>query len=296
MTVSYTSCPVCDNREIAFKLTATDFTVSHEQFEIWECSSCTLRFTQNIPDGEHIGKYYISEEYISHSDTKKGLINSLYHKVRKRTLNLKRKLITTNTGIPSGNILDIGAGTGAFLHTMKQAGWNATGIEPDETARGKAKELYGIEFRENEQLFALPDNSFDAITMWHVLEHVHDLQAYVKKLRELLKPDGHIFIAVPNYTCYDEEAYKEYWAAYDVPRHLYHFSPRSMKALIKRNALTLKKVAPMWFDSFYVSLLSEKYKNGKTNYASAFINGCLSNLKALMNKERCSSVIYIIKK
>jgi len=296
MNVKYVMCPVCSSDYIEHKLNATDHTVSHESFEIWECKACTLRFTQNVPNENNIGRYYQSEDYISHTDTKKGLINSLYHKVRKRTLNGKRDLIIKYTGIQKGNILDIGAGTGAFLNTMKQAGWESTGIEPSDDARAAAQRLYELSLQPLDDLRSFPVQSFDAITMWHVLEHVHDLQGYMKRLKELLKPNGILFIAVPNYTSYDALVYKEFWAAYDVPRHLYHFSPLSMRQLLKEYELNLRDICPMWFDSFYVSMLSEKYKRGANNYIGAFANGLLSNMKALANKEKCSSLIYIIGK
>lgn len=290
--IVYNSCPVCGHQNIYKVLSVKDYTVSGEDFEIWECGNCTLRFTQNIPDAGNIGKYYQSEDYISHSDTKKGFINSLYHSVRKRTLQQKRKLVEGFTHKNSGNILDIGAGTGAFLNAMKMSGWNCTGTEPEETARNKAKELYGLDLKNAEALFSLPEG-FDAITMWHVLEHVHQLHEYITQLKALLKEDGKLFIAVPNYTSEDAKIYGEYWAAYDVPRHLYHFSPKSMKILLNEHGLELKNIKPMWFDSVYVSLLSEKYKTGKSNIVKAFMNGMKSNLKAFGDKSKCSSVIYI---
>ncbi len=294
--IVYDSCPNCGAKEISFVLSAKDYTVSAESFEIWECKNCTQRFTQNVPDKDTIGKYYQSENYISHSDTSKGLINNLYHRFRKHTLLQKKKLIESSTGKKSGNILDVGAGTGAFLHTMKLVNWNATGIEPDETAREKAKELYGIELEKPEQFFEFAPASFDAITMWHVLEHVHDLHQYIIQLKKLLTPDGKIFIAVPNYTSTDAKIYKEFWAAYDVPRHLYHFSPQAMKNLLNSHGLKVGKMKPMWYDSVYVSMLSEQYKTGKAHPVKALINGCYSNLNTFLDTRKCSSVIYIVSK
>ncbi|MEP6950998.1 MAG: class I SAM-dependent methyltransferase [Ginsengibacter sp.] len=292
--ILYNSCPCCGQKNIAQVLTAEDYTVSHRRFEVWECKNCSLRFTQNVPDPAEISAYYQSENYISHSDTNEGFINKLYHKVRKRTLTQKRKLVENETGKSSGGILDVGCGTGAFLHTMDEAGWKITGLEPDEGARKKALELYGLHLSNSEKLFSLPAMSFDAITMWHVLEHVHELHAYIARLKELLNPGGKLFIAVPNYTCYEEKIYKEYWAAYDVPRHLYHFSPASMNSLLSLHGMQVKSIRPMWYDSFYVSMLSEKYKTGKTHYLKAFIEGAISNFKTLANREKCSSVIYVI--
>lgn len=292
--IRYTSCPVCKSEAIEPELKAIDHTVSKEEFSVWHCNNCTARFTQDVPAQNDIGEYYASADYISHSDTKEGIINTLYHQVRKQTLASKRKLVSGQTGLTRGAILDIGCGTGAFLSTMKNAGWTITGLEPDAAARVKAVELYGVNPLESDKLFELVPASYNAITMWHVLEHVHQLHEYISQIETLLTEKGRLFIAVPNYTSKDADVYGEHWAAYDVPRHLYHFSPQSMEELLKAHNLKLITCKPMWFDSFYVSMLSEKYKNGKGNILKAVINGFLSNLKALGNPKKCSSVIYVI--
>ena len=291
--IIYKSCPNCGNENISHVLSAKDYTVSNEEFEIWECENCTIRFTQNVPEQNNIGQYYQSENYISHSDTKKGFVNNLYHTVRKRTLLQKKNLVESITQKSKGTILDLGAGTGAFLNTMKIAGWKSIGLEPDKTARDKASKLYGINLKESGELFSLPAESLDAITLWHVLEHVHQLHEYIKEFRELLKQDGKLFIAVPNYTSKDAKIYGSFWAAYDVPRHLYHFSPKAMETVLNKHGLKLEKIKPMWYDSVYVSMLSEKYKTGKSNPAKAFVNGMLSNFEAAFDKKKCSSIIYI---
>lgn len=294
-TVHYTHCPVCGSADIHFVLSAKDYTVSSRPFEIFACNSCTLRFTQDVPDVAHIGDYYKSENYISHTNTSKGVVNRLYQKVRNRTMKQKAAIIQSRTGLESGgNLLDIGCGTGVFLHTMQQAGWHATGLEPDAGAREKARELYGVAALSSDELFTLSEASFDAVTMWHVLEHVHTLHEYVDQIKKLLKPGGKIIIAVPNYTSRDAQTYREYWAAYDVPRHLYHFSPEAMQVLMQLHGLKVIQMLPMWYDSFYVSMLSSKYKNGRTNYIGACWNGLLSNIHAMKNNACCSSVIYII--
>lgn len=286
-------CPACSDTNISPVLSAKDYTVSDEIFEIWECSKCTLRFTQNAPSEAESGKYYQSEKYISHSDTGEGFINKIYHRVRKRTLKQKKNLLLKTTGIPTGNLLDVGSGTGAFLHTMKNAGWQATGLEPDETARKKAFELYGLPLMDAKEFYNLSTGKFDAITLWHVLEHVHDLHGYMNQLKNLLSSNGKLFIAVPNYTSYDAQYYKTHWAAYDVPRHLYHFSPEAMKNLFSLHGLQLLAQKPMWYDSVYVSMLSEQYKTGKPHTAKALMTGAISNLKSFSQIEKCSSVIYV---
>ncbi|MBI2730306.1 MAG: methyltransferase domain-containing protein [Sphingobacteriales bacterium] len=294
-TDHHIDCPVCGSPNISLTLKAKDYTVTGEIFEIWHCFNCTHRFTQDAPAQEVIGRYYQSADYISHSETKKGLINALYHLVRNITLKGKLKLIKNVTAKTKGDILDIGCGTGSFLSVMQQAGWSVKGLEPDEVARKKGAGLYGLILDPIDQFTELPPQSFDVITMWHVLEHVHELHYYMQHLKSLLKPGGKLLIAVPNYTSKDAAHYKELWAAYDVPRHLYHFSPQSMRYLIEFHGMKIESIKPMWFDGFYVAMLSEKYKTGKTNLFSAFLNGLLSNLTAMTDRGKCSSVIYIIR-
>ena len=293
--VHYSNCPVCDSRNINPLLTVKDHSVSGDDFVIWQCSECNLRFTQDVPDEQSIKSYYRSSDYISHTNTNKGLINKLYQKVRGYTLRRKAKLVIAQT-VRQGKVLDIGAGIGAFLNAMKEKGWDVTGIEPDEGARGRAKQMFNLSLQDTHGLRQLPANHFDAITLWHVLEHVHQLHGYVEQLKTLLKKEGKIFIAVPNYQSFDSSVYKLYWAAYDVPRHLYHFTPKALHALVQKHGLKISTKKPMWFDSFYISLLSSKYKNGRTKWIGAGLSGLRSNIKALMNSDYCSSVIYIIQK
>lgn len=294
--IHYTQCPVCDSTDLKTVFCAKDHTVSGEQFFIEECNNCSLRFTQDVPDENSIAPYYQSGDYISHSNTAKGLINRLYHFVRRRTLVKKRKLVQHVTGKQTGSMLDVGCGIGSFVNEMKTAGWETLGIEPDEGARLVAKQTYSLDIESPDIFYQLPAESFDAITLWHVLEHVHSLDNYISQLKAILGKEGRIIIAVPNYTAADANIYKESWAAYDVPRHLYHFSPRSMKTLMSKHGLKIEKYKPMWFDSFYISMLSSRYKNGNTNLIAAFWNGLRSNLSALSDVKKCSSVIYIIKK
>ena len=293
--IHYSACPVCRSTDIKEVLKVKDHSISQEIFAIWECKVCRVRFTQDVPDQQNIGPYYISENYISHSNTSKGALSRLYKTVRNHTLETKSDLIKKYT-VEKGNLLDLGAGIGAFLNTMREKGWEVTGLEPDEGARNQAIKLYNLKLSETSELNKLPEGSFDAITLWHVLEHVHELHPYLNQLKKLLKPKGKIFIAVPNYTSSDASFYGAFWAAYDVPRHLYHFSPESMQILIKEHGLSLTSIKPMWYDSFYISLLSSKYKNGRLNWAGALYQGLSSNFKALRHKNRCSSVTYIIGK
>lgn len=292
--IIYQTCPACNGGSIGKVLECEDYTVSHETFEIWHCSHCTLRFTQGIPDAAAIGPYYQSDAYISHSDSGKGLINSLYKIARRYTLGSKRNFVQSQTNVVSGSLLDVGCGTGAFLREMIDAGWHANGLEPDAGARAKAKELHNVNPQPSEQLFKLSPGFYDAITMWHVLEHVHDLQGYMAQLKKLLAPKGKLFIAVPNYTSTDARYYQQYWAAYDVPRHLYHFSPASVKMLADKHGFKLAKMKPMLLDAFYIAMLSEQYKNKKTNLLMAVWQGFRGLIKTFGNRETCSSVIYVL--
>jgi 2-polyprenyl-3-methyl-5-hydroxy-6-metoxy-1,4-benzoquinol methylase len=291
--ISYKSCPSCKGNTIREVLCAEDFTVSHEIFGIWECGDCSLRFTQLVPDLESSGSYYKASAYISHTDTREGLVNKIYHQVRKITLKQKRRMVENSTRVSQGSLLDIGAGTGAFAASMKAAGWQVKGIEPDAEARAKARDRYGLELLDPGELSGLQEQSFDAITLWHVLEHVHDLHGYLGRIYSLLRPGGRLLVAVPNYTSLDAGHYGKYWAAYDVPRHLYHFSPLSVRRLFKSHGLNIVSKKPMWYDSFYISLLSEKYRNGKGNMVRAVWTGLRSNFSALINRDRCSSLVYI---
>jgi SAM-dependent methyltransferase len=294
--IHYISCPSCDSVELEPVFSATDHTVSQETFEIWECGRCGLRFTQDVPDAAVIGPYYRSEKYISHSNTSRGLVNRLYHLVRGQTLSDKRHLILSATRTIEGRLLDIGAGTGAFAAYMQGQGWEVTGLEPDEVARERALADNKIQLMDTTEFLTLQPERYDAITLWHVLEHVHELHPYLEQLKALVNKGGRIFIAVPNYTSYDAAVYGASWAAYDVPRHLYHFSPDSMEYLLARHGLNLHYTQPMWFDSFYISMLSEKYKYGKGNLPRALIRGLVSNVKAFVDKSKCSSLIYVVGK
>lgn len=289
-------CPVCNHPKTFFALQVKDFSVSGEYFNIRECRQCSARFTHQAPSSEKIGIYYESEDYISHSNTRKGIVNNLYHSVRHHTLSIKFRQIEKSTGIKKGHHLDIGAGTGAFVQYMNQHGWKSQGIEPDPKARELAVKYHQTHLSPAASFETLLPESFDAVSMWHVLEHVHDLYPYLHQIKNILKSRGIAFIAVPNYTSFDATKYGAFWAAYDVPRHLYHFSPTSMKWLLAEAGFQMLEMIPMWYDSFYISLLSEKYKNGHSSLPKGFINGALSDIKALVNKEKCSSLIYAARK
>jgi SAM-dependent methyltransferase len=294
--VHYSNCPACGSSLIQPVLSVKDHTVSKQIFSVWQCDHCLLRFTQDVPDAAAIGSFYKSENYISHTNTSKGIISRLYKMVRKQALKQKRKLVKKVTGIHNGKLLDVGSGVGAFVNEMHLHGWKTIGLEPDADARKIAQEIFKCDLKDTGELFHLPENYFDVITLWHVLEHVHDLHGYIDQFKKLLDENGKLIVAVPNYTSLDATIYKENWAAYDVPRHLYHFAPQTMELLMRQHGLKSPKYKPMWFDSFYVSLLSSKYKKGKTGWLSALWTALRSNINAIRNKKRCSSLIYIFSK
>jgi 2-polyprenyl-3-methyl-5-hydroxy-6-metoxy-1,4-benzoquinol methylase len=293
-TIHYQACPICASESIEKLYVAKDHTVSGESFEVWHCAKCSGGFTQNVPDATTIAPYYAAESYVSHTDSDKGFINSIYHKVRRFSLLTKKKLVNTLAHKTSGNLLDIGAGTGAFVHTMQTGGWQVTGLEPDATAAKQALLKYNIQLAPADTIYTLGNQAFDVITMWHVLEHVHDLHVYFKRFGELLQPSGVLVIAVPNYTSTDANIYEHHWAALDTPRHLYHFSPASMELLANAHGFKLVAKKAMWFDAFYVSMLTEQHKGG--SMLKAILVGLWSNLTALFDVDKCSSVIYAFKK
>jgi 2-polyprenyl-3-methyl-5-hydroxy-6-metoxy-1,4-benzoquinol methylase len=287
------NCPVCKSETFNSFLDCKDYTVSKETFSIVSCKACGFKFTNPIPELTNLGNYYKSEDYISHSNTKKGLISQLYHLVRNFTLKQKLKLVANH--VSRGTVLDYGCGTGMFLNTCQNAGWEAYGMEPDSGARKIAEEMQIRVFGDkNELLLNLGLTKLNAITLWHVLEHVTDLPETLHFFKEQLSKEGVLIIAVPNHQSYDAQFYGKFWAAYDVPRHLYHFDKDSMERLLGSYGFKLIETKPMKFDSFYVSMLSEKYKTGSINYFKAFYRGFVSNLKARASLNN-SSLIYVFK-
>jgi len=264
--------------------------ITKEEFKIVECNSCGFHFTNPIPAPDKIGEYYKSEDYISHSSNKKGVINFLYNTVRGITLKQKVKWIRNETN--GKHLLDIGSGTGHFLKAVNNGGFSGMGLEPDSDARAFAHKNNHVRSSSQEELYTIEKESFDVVTMWHVLEHVYDLRKDLKRIEEVLKSNGKLFIAVPNMNSYDARFYKEFWAAYDVPRHLYHFTEKDISRLLSEFGFDLKKVIPMKYDSYYVSMLSEKYK--KRSSLFGVFRGFISNLNS--KKYGYSSQVYVFEK
>lgn len=293
--ISVSICPICHKDKFNLFLKCRDYTASQEDFLIKKCDSCSFVLTDPRPDKDSIGTYYQSEEYISHTGGNKSLIDKIYVLARKITLHWKRRIIQNYS---NGNIiLDVGCGTGEFLREMKLKGWDSFGVEPSSIARTSAEKK--IEKKIYEQIEAVKETNFDVISLWHVLEHLYDLNNTLQKLHSLLKESGTIFIAVPNHEAYDARRYGAYWAGYDVPRHLWHFTKENMKSLLQQNGFNLVKILPMHLDSFYVSLLSESNKFPQRtkfkNIIAAVLVGMKSNSKAKKNLN-FSSLIYIAKR
>jgi 2-polyprenyl-3-methyl-5-hydroxy-6-metoxy-1,4-benzoquinol methylase len=286
-------CPWCNSENNHQFLKLKDYFLTQEEFEILECEDCKLLFTSPSPAPDKIGSYYKSEDYLSHNEEKKGLFARIYNKVKK--INIKNKFkIATSYQQAAVSILDIGCGVGDFLLYAKEKGCNVTGIEPSEDARKIAEKKLDCKISSPEELQNIPDNSFDIITMWHVLEHVADLKTEIHHLQRILKKDGRLVLALPNYKSYDAEYYKDKWAAYDVPRHLSHFSQTSIKNIFKETNLQLIDIKPLKWDSFYISMLSEQYLNSKNSFIKGALIGWKSNRKAKKSGEY-SSLVYVFK-
>lgn len=275
-------------------LEVKDYSVSGEKFSLIYNETFDMLETHPLPDLDKLSEYYKSEDYISHTDAKRNLFEKVYHVVRHIALKQKLKLINS-FDVSEKTLLDIGCGTGDFLKTAKTDGWDIKGIEPNSKARSIANRKNNNQIFDVDALKQFPDNSFDVITLWHVLEHLPNLDFQIQTLNRLLKPNGRVVVAVPNFKSYDAKYYKQFWAAYDVPRHLWHFSQKAISELFLKVNLTVEKTLPLKFDAYYVSLLSEQYKTGSKNPVKAFCIGFLSNFKAKHSGEY-SSIIYLLKK
>ena len=289
-------CPLCGGQQLEHAFTCTDYYASGEEFEVIRCVHCGFLMTQNAPVEAEIGRYYETPDYISHSDTRKGLMNRIYHGVRRYMLGRKALLVERVAGMKEGRLLDYGTGTGYFPHTMRQRGWDVKAIEKNAKARAFAREHFNLEVEAEEALQTYADASFDVITLWHVMEHLEHLNEMWQTLSRLLKARGVLVVAVPNPSSKDAEMYREGWAAYDVPRHLWHFTPSVMQQFGAKHGFVLEAEHPMPFDAFYVSMLSEKYKGSRLSFLKGMWAGLLAWFSSLVNKERSSSMIYVFRK
>ena len=285
-------CPFCESENTRSYLKLKDYFLSQEDFEIVECYNCKLLFTTPRPDQSIIGKYYKSEDYLSHNEHKKGLVPWIYNKVKKVNICNKYNIACGDRTKP--NILDFGCGVGDFLHYAQQHGCDVMGCDLSEDARKLASEKLGKTIVTPEEIFALPHSIFDVITMWHVLEHIDNLKYQAEQLHRLLKDNGRLVIAVPNYKSYDAQYYKDKWAAYDVPRHLNHFHKESLENVFA-GSFELDEIYPMKWDAFYISMMSEKFLGNKNSFIKGIITGWKSNRMAKKSGEY-SSLIYVFDK
>lgn len=273
-------------------LKTKDFSISGEEFDLLYDEALQMLVTR--PQPKDVALYYKSDAYISHTDANTTFVDKIYQIIKKYSLAKKVALMTKHTK-GRKTLLDIGAGTGDFLLASKKRGWATNGVEPNYDARMRAGEK---DVALMPSIESLPGEKYSVITLWHVLEHLPDLENQILKIIWHLEEEGSLIIAVPNFKSKDAEYYKEFWAAYDVPRHLWHFSKNSIEKLFAKHNLGLVEMKPMIFDAFYVSLLSEKYKSGKSGFPvliKSFFRGLWSNASAWRTKEY-SSIIYILKK
>lgn len=287
------TCPVCQSENILKTLDVKDYFLSQEHFSIWKCLNCDLLFTNPRPENENLAKYYDSPDYLSHDTEDNGAIGKLYSFLRE--INIRRKYKIIRALHDTGKILDIGCGTGELLNYFQNRKWECFGIEPNASARNFAKSHYHLQVEEEQNLQNLPDTSFDIISMWHVLEHVPDVNERLQVAKRILHDNGYFIIALPNPISPDAMYYKEYWAGLDVPRHLSHFSPKAFKKLAKLHGLQIINILPLKMDAYYVSLLSERYKKTSLPLMRAFLSGYRSNRSA-SKSGNYSSLIYVLKK
>ena len=286
-------CPVCGHRENKLFLKTKDYFLTGEEFDLVQCAACSFVYTNPVPEEKHIFSYYDSPEYSSHELKKYSLFNSIYAKARR--INIRNKYRIISGYKKTGSILDVGCGTGELLKYFRDKEWKTTGIEPVKKAREFAINQNKLQVFAEEKLNDFENAAFDVITMWHVLEHVYKLNERIEELKRILKPDGVLIIAVPMIDAYDAVHYGPYWGALDVPRHLYHFSQKTLAHLLEKHALTIDKSYPMKMDAYYVSLLSERYKHAGAAYLKAFSIGFTSNRKANASGTY-SSMLFAVRK
>ena len=295
MGIIYNKCPACHCSTIEPYLECFDNLVSGKSFTIYRCAGCQLQFTQNHPDEQESGRYYESVNYIPHSDTVKSFTGRIYYTSRKFMLKRKKKLVVRYTGKLAGNLLDFGSGTGHFAATMQKAGWDVTGIEINKEAREYSAKTFGIKVVSPEEIKTLPSDYFDCITLWHVLEHLHNPAESLTEIKRLLKHDGVLLVALPNNMSFDSTHYRHHWAAYDVPRHLWHFNPVSFTFFAERAGFKVISMKRLPFDVFYISMLSEKNRDSHFPLLTGIIKGLIFYIFSLFNLSHSSSLIYIVK-
>lgn len=295
------SCIVCgESKSSKFYESVQNRLNIEESFKIAECENCGFKFLNPRPNINSIEKYYDVEKYHPHKISEESLVDKIYLKVRNINISTKKKLLN-KLSPQDKTLLDIGCGTGEFLEAMRNDSWTVTGIETAKEARDMANRD-GIKVYDNLNNIG---QQFNIITMWHVLEHIHDVPKLMDNLNRLLTENGYLIIAVPNIDSTDAKFYKENWIALDTPRHLYHFTPKDISALFNKHNFEVKQITNrLFFDVWYNALLSaqhlSKVENRSTSIGDllkAGIIGKLSFLNGLFNpSQKASSPIYIIQK
>lgn len=294
--VHYDKCPLCLSEKTGIYLGLKDHFLSKEEFDVFRCFDCGFIFTQDHPDEKNISDYYKSEDYLSHKDDVKSLFSFLYRISRELMLNRKLRLIKKASGLSTGVLLDIGSGSGRFAAFMKKHGWRVIGIEINKAVREKSSMEYDFPVFAPDQLSSLQSENFDSITLWHSLEHLQDPFKYTNEIKRLLKPGGTCILALPNSSSYDAKYYREFWGAWDVPRHLWHFTPETVKKISEKSAFAVSNILRLPFDVYYVSILSEKYRAAKLPLVSGLIKALWFSLLSIFRINKSSSLIYILKK
>ena len=268
-------------------ITVKDYLVSGQDFDLYHDEQWDMLLTYPVPDD--LENYYESTAYKPHHHQNTSLFDRLYNFIRKRNYAYKYRLLQQYHP-KMQSVLDYGTATGEFLAYISKKTQRVSGVEPNKSARSIANKLLN-----NKVKVSIDDitGKYDAITLWHVLEHVKDIDKLIEKLKQGLSEKGILVVAVPNFKSYDAKHYGAFWAAYDVPRHLWHFSPLGIQKLFDKHDMKVMGQKPLYFDSFYVSLLSEQYKTGKKKLLKAFFTGLKSNWYARKTGQY-SSLVYII--
>ena len=287
-------CLICGQSKIHDLFTAKDHGISQENFIISECLNCKFQFTKNPPVESKIGPYYEATKYISHTEESPNFINKLYFYIRDFMFVEKYKIIRKYNS--SNNFLDIGCGLAHFLNFVKSKNNNVTGIEKIESTANIARSKFQIEILPPEFLLENKlKEKYDIITMWHVLEHLYNPKEYINAIKKLFNHESILIIAVPNQNSTDAIKYSEFWAGYDVPRHLWHFNPINITSWVEQFGFKHIATHRLPFDAFYVSILSEKYRGSKFATLRGMFNGLVSYLKSISNIQKTSSLIYVFK-
>jgi SAM-dependent methyltransferase len=289
-------CPVCRSQNLSPFLSVRDYFLTGEQFTIGKCNSCGFKFTADHPGENESSRYYESDDYISHSEYPRGIVNKLYLLVRKVMLSRKVSLVMKYSGRRRGSLLDIGSGSGFFLNGMKGSGWDVTGVEINARAREHSSSRYNIEVIPPERISKIEPEKFDAITLWHVLEHFYDPVLYMEEISRILRENGVCIVALPNSDSFDALHYKEHWAAWDVPRHIWHFNPHTFNLFAEKCGFRVEAVRSLPADVFYISAISEKYKGSSSHFIKGIIRGKMFFLRSLGRVAKQSSIIYILKR